>query len=295
MRKGAFELAEPVPELNEPHALMIIPSWLNAGGSAGMTLSSLEKYFEASQLAKLARPGEFFDFTRYLPMLSIKEEAEEVVLTNATITYSRSELGCDFIFIRLPEPHSMAEAYIESVVELLEAFGVKRYGLLGSVYGMVPYTRPLLVTGTASNRNLQNRLSDAKVVESDYEGPTTILYLVKQHMLQLGIETFSSVVHLPNYQTPENDYRGENRLMDVIGSLYGLFALPEVVEKAKEQEEQVSQAAELYLQQFPQLRLILKQLEDQYDARIKGQKEEIRLSPEDQEFLQELNRRFEQS
>ncbi len=294
MRIGAFELAEPVPELNEPHALTIIPSWMDAGRSASLTLSLLEQYFEGGELARLARPGEFFDFTRYRPMLSRKENASEVTLTNAVVNYGRREAGCDFIFLRLPEPHAMAEVYIDSVLELLKSFGVKRYGLVGSIYDMVPYTRPLLVTGSASNHGLKNNLSVAKVVANDYEGPTTILYLIEQQALQLGIETLNLVVHLPGYQTPENDYRGENRLMEVIGSLYGLQVPQEAIEKAKEQEEQFRQVAEQFLQQQPQLRVILKQLEDNYDARINEQKEEIHLSPEVEKFLKELNGRFEQ-
>jgi predicted ATP-grasp superfamily ATP-dependent carboligase len=294
MRIGAFELAEPVPELNAPHALTIIPYWMDAGRSASLTLSHLEQHFGGEKLASLARPGEFFDFTRYRPTLFRKEDASEVTLTNAVVTYGRRKEGCDFIFLRLPEPHAMAEVYTDSVVEILKTFGVKRYGLVGSIYEMVPYTRPLLVTGSASNQGLQNGLSDAKVVASDYEGPTTILHLLGQQMLQLGIETFDLVVHLPGYQTPENDYRGEKRLMEVIGSLYGLPVPQESIEKAKEQEEQFSQAAEQFLQQQPQLRVILKQLEENYDARVKQQKEIIRLSPEVEKFLKEMNGRFDQ-
>jgi predicted ATP-grasp superfamily ATP-dependent carboligase len=186
----------------------------------------------------------------------------------------------------------MAEVYIDSVVELLKTFGIKRYGLIGSVYDMVPYTRPLLVTGSGSNQGLKNSLAVAKVVANDYEGPTTILYLIEQQMLQMGIETFNSIVHLPGYLTPEEDYRGYKRLMEVIGSLYGLPVPREAIEEAKEQEDRFSQISEQFLQQQPQLRVILKKLEDNYDARVKDQKEEIHLSPEMEKFLKELDGRF---
>lgn len=294
MRIGSFELPEPIPELNEPHALAIIPSWMDAGTSASLTLSLLEETFKAQGLARLTRPGEFFDFTRYRPTLSKKEDASDITLTNAVAAYGRRQEGCDFIFLRLPEPHAMAEVYIDSVVELLKYFGLKRYGLLGAVYDMVPYTRPLLVTGSGSNQGLQNSLSDAKVVTNDYEGPTTILQILGQQLLQLGVETFNVTVHLPGYQTPENDYRGENKIMEVVGSLYGLPVPQEVVEKAKEQEEQFNRMAEQFLLQQPQLRVILSQLEENYDSRVKDQKQEIRLSPEVEKFLKEMNGRFEQ-
>ena len=242
----------------------------------------------------MARPGEFFDFSRYRPMISRREDASKISIANAVVTYGSRQEGCDFIFLRLPEPHAMAEVYIESVVEFLKYFGVKRYGLLGSVYDMVPYTRPLLVTGSGSNQGLQNILSDVKVVINDYEGPTTILSLIEQQMDQSGIETFNVVVHLPGYQTPDNDYRGENKLLEVIGSIYGLPVPQEVIEKAKEQADQFKHVAEQFLLLRPELKVMLSQLEENYDARVKDQKHEIRLSPEVEKFLKEMNGRFEQ-
>ena len=295
MRIAAFELKNPVPELNKPHALIIITSWIDAGNAASLTLSQFETYFGGDELARLGRPGEFFDFTRYRPTLSLKDGVSEVKLTNAIVTYGRQEGKHDFLFLRLPEPHGMAEAYIDSVVELLKYFGVKRYGLIGSFYDMVPYTRPLLVTGSASNEGLNNSLEVAQVMSGDYEGPTSILSLIGQEALQAGIETFSLMVHLPGYFTPEEDYRGEKRLLEVVGSLYGLAVPVDEIEKAKKQDEQFTLTAEQFLQQQPQLKIILKQLEDNYDARISKEKEEIRLSPEVEKFLKELNGRFGQN
>ena len=110
----------------------------------------------------------------------------------------------------------------------------------------------------------------------------------------MGVETFNVVVHLPGYQTPENDYRGENKLMEVIGSIYGFPVPPEIAEKAREQAEQFNATAEQFLLQQPQLRVLLKQLEDNYDARVTDKKEDIHLSPEVEKFLRELNTRFDQ-
>lgn len=291
---GPFEITEPVPDLKEPHALAIIPMWMDAGLSASMTMSLLEQTLGAQYLARLRRPGEFFDFTRYRPTLSRQGDRSEVTLPNVSISSGSQADGHDFILLRLPEPNSMAEVYVDSIVDMLKNFGVKRYGLMGAVYDMMPYTRPLLVTGSGSSEGLNNALSDAGVASNDYEGPTTVLHLVGQQMMQMGVETFSAVVHLPGYQTPENDYRGENKLMEIIGSIYGLPVPQEVVEKAKEQTDQFNATAEQFLLQQPQLRVLLKQLEDNYDARIKDKKEDIHLSPEVEKFLRELNTRFDQ-
>jgi PAC2 family len=294
MKLGVFELNEPVPELNEPHALAIIRPWMDVSSVGSLILSFLEAYLGSKDLARLASPGNFFDFTRYRPTLNRRENSSNIDVPNTTITYGRRSGGHDFLFLRLLEPHTLAEAYIDSLVEFFKTFGVKRYCLIGSMYDMVPYTRPLLVTGSASNPGLQNELAVANVTHNDYQGPTSILSLLEHRALQLGMETCSMIVHLPNYLMMEEDWRGEKRLMEVLSSLYD-FAMPQAdIEKADQQEEQVKLIAEQIIQQEPRLGLILKQLEANYDSRIKKEKEETPLSPEVEKFLQDLDKRFRQ-
>ena len=291
MRLGVFDLIEPVPEINEPHAFAVVRPWIDAGSGGSLTLSCLGDMLGGNELGRLRRPGNFFDLTRYRPTVRREEHRVDIDIPNAVVSYAKQERRHDFLFLRLPEPHIMAEIYVDSVVEILKAFSAKRYCLIGSMYDMVPYTRPLLVTGAASNQALQNKLDLARVVSSNYQGPTTILYLLGQKVIQLGMETLSLVVHIPSYLSFEEDYRGVVRLMEILQSLYG-FTMPEdVAVKAKEQEQHVSQLAERFMQQEPRYRIVLDQLEANYDARV-GKQEETQLSPEVERFLKDLESRF---
>jgi hypothetical protein len=294
MRLRSFELLEPVPRLNEPHALAVLKPWIDVGHAATLTLSRLESYLNAVPLGEIARPGNFFDFTRYRPNLEFKEGRRQVQIPNTTISYAKMTEGHDFIFIHLLEPHMLAERYIDSVFELLNNFGVRRYCLIGAMYDMVPYTRPLLVTGTASNLRLQKELEVAHVVSSDYQGPTTIAYLISQMGLEIGMEALTLIVHLPQYLMMENDYRGKKRLMEVLSILYDLPLAEEDADKAREQQEQVRQIAEQFIQQEPSYRLILNQLEAYYDSRVGQVGEETKLSPEVERFLRDIGKRFRQ-
>ncbi|MFX1266031.1 MAG: PAC2 family protein [Promethearchaeota archaeon] len=291
MRLGSFDLIEPAPKLHEPHAFAIIRPWIDAGSGGSLTLSCLGDILGDNELAKLNRPGNFFDLTRYRPTVRRSENRIEYDIPNAVISYAKQESGHDFLFLRLPEPHMLAEIYVDSVVKLLEAFSAKRYCLVGSMYDMVPYTRPLLVTGSASNQALQNELDIAKVVSSNYQGPTSVISLIGQKALELGMETLSLIVHTPNYLSFEEDYRGVVRLMEIINPLYG-FTTPDIyTNNAKEQEQRVKQLAEQAMQQEPRYRVILNQLEANYDARV-GKQEETQLSPEVERFLADLESRF---
>ena len=294
MRLGAFEINEPVPQLKDPHALAVLRPWIDVGDVGSMTLSGLESHFKAVELARLARPGNFFDFTRYRPTLYLEDGRREVWVPNTAITCAKSENGPDFLFLRLLEPHMLGEDYVESVLTVLQRFGVKRYVLLGSMYDMVPYTRPLLVSGIVSNLRLQNELETAKVTASEYSGPTTITYLISQKAPEMDIETASLIVHLPQYLTMENDYRGKVRLMDVLSSLYGFPLAQEDTDQAREQEDWVRKAAEHIMEQEPRYRAILEHLEAAYDARVKKKREETPLSPELEQLLQDLSKRFGQ-
>ncbi|MDM8001179.1 MAG: PAC2 family protein [Dehalococcoidia bacterium] len=292
MRIGAFEIADPLPELRDPHALAILQPWIDVGNVGTLVLSRLESLLNASDLGRLSRPGTFYDFTRYRPVLYLKEGRRELGIPNTSVSYGRSEGGKDFLLLRLLEPHMQAETYIDSVLELFTTLGVKSYGLLGSMYDMMPHTRPLLVTGSGSNLKVQNEMETAKVQPSEYVGPTTIALLITQNASEMGIETFTMIVHLPQYLAVENDYRGEVRLMEVLGSLYGFPIAQEDLDEAAKQAASVSHVAERLMQQEPRYRPILKHLEALYDSRVNKTKEESRLSPELEQLVQDLSQRF---
>ncbi len=290
MRLGAFELNEPLPELNEPHALAMLQPWIDAGSVGTLTLSWLETHFGAKELANLARPGNFFDFTRYRPTSYFQEGHRQVVIPNTYVTYGKQKTGNDFLFLHLLEPHNHSEVYIESILRLLVRFGVKRYYLLGSMYDFVPHTRPLLVTGGAVGEKVQQELEKLEIESSDYRGPTTINFLVSQRAPDMGIETTSLIVHLPQYTQLDEDYIGTVRLMKILSSLYDIPENETFLRKADKQLEQINAA----LDRNPQLKATIQQLETHYEARARRRKEEEtpKLSPEVEKFLSEMDKRF---
>jgi hypothetical protein len=110
----------------------------------------------------------------------------------------------------------------------------------------------------------------------------------------MGIETLSLIVHLPQYFGLENDHRGQTTLMEMLSSLYGFPVDQDDLDAANKQADSVSQLAEQMMQQEPSYRAILKYLEDNYDSRVNKTKGESKLSPELEQLLQDLSRRFSQ-
>jgi predicted ATP-grasp superfamily ATP-dependent carboligase len=264
MRIGAFELNEPVPELREPHVFATLRPWIDVNNVGSLTLDGLEAQFGAKELAKLARPGNFFDFTRYRPTLYLEGEERRLKIPNTTLSYAQREKGNDFLFLHLLEPHSLAEVYVDSVLNLFRTLKVKRYCLLGSMYDSLPHTKPLLVNGRATGKKAEQDLKRAGIQPSTYQGPTTITSLIAQKGLEMGMEAISFVVSLPQYINLEEDYLGKVRLMEILNLLYEIPIDQKDFEKAARQRNLINQKVET----TPELKKILPHLEDLYRLRM---------------------------
>src|SRR5438094_6738650 len=127
MRIGAFEIREPVPELREPHALVMIRPWVDVGSVGTLTLGRLQRHFTAEEFGKLARPGTFFNFTRYRPNVRNVNGERKTTFPNSNVYYAQPEGGPDLLFLHLLEPHAMAEDYVDSIVDLLKHFKIGVY------------------------------------------------------------------------------------------------------------------------------------------------------------------------
>jgi hypothetical protein len=189
MKIGALEIEGPLPELHDTHAIAILRPWIDAGNVGSLVLSWMERQTGATGLAALARPSRFFDFTRYRPMLYRTGGSRRLVVPNTYATCGRQASGRDFLFLHLLEPHTLSEIFTDSIMELLERLHVTRYTLMGSMYDFVPHTRPLLVTGGAEGPAAVTELERLGVTASDYEGPTTICYLISQQASAHGVDT----------------------------------------------------------------------------------------------------------
>lgn len=285
-------MKESLPELKEPHALAMLRPWVDSGSVGSLVLGQLESHFHATELGRLERPGTFFDFTRYRPTYYFKEGRREIEVPNATVSYAVTGGAHDLVFFHLLEPHMLGELYAESVLGVLEKLGVKRYCLVGSMYDLVPHTRPLIVSGMASDPSLEEEMRRLNVKSSTYEGPTSIAVLVSMEGLKRNMDAMSLIVHLPQYAQMDENHIGQHCLLDIIQMLYSFkIDLTQIAGKAESQRRQLDVAVE----SSPEARQIVRQLEARMDAQAKeGGKGAVvsPLSPEIEKFLREVDKKF---
>lgn len=293
MRIGAFEIQEPVPDFKDLHVIALLHPWVDAGSVGTLTLESLEEHFGAKEFGKLQRPGNFFDFTRYRPTSRLVDGERVIIVPNTNIYYALGTDGPDFLFMHLMEPHAYAERYVKSLVQLFEAFNVKRYCRISGMYNAVPHTRPLRVTGSPELENMpgMSGLITPRQSTGSYQGPTSIMNQLTQELEKLDVEMINFMVHLPHYLSLDEDYAGTAKLMEVLCALYDF---PSDLVQADRGVRQYSDV-DVQIEHNSQVKALISQLEDHYDDQQSEElaAQDVSLAPSIETFLKEIGQKLE--
>jgi hypothetical protein len=293
MRVGAFDLAEPLLELQNPHAIVMLRPWVDVGSVGTLTLRRFERHFGAQEIAKLGRPGMFFDFTRYRPTTRLIDGRRDTIFPNAWVRAAQPAEGPGLLFLHLLEPHAMAEDYIDSIMELLDHLNVRVYCRVGAMYDSVPHTRPIVITGNPGSARAKPGANPPLVVQrqSTYQGPTSIMNVVTDRAGEQGIVTMNFMAHLPHYAQMEEDHAATARMLEVLAAYYDIPQHERTSRRGREQYRRLAAAVE----QNPELKSVVTQLEAHYDSTY-GIPEETRptedpakLPPEIEQFIRELD------
>ena len=290
MQVGAFELQEPLPELQRPHMIGMLKPWIDVGSVGTLSLTFLEEQFGAVELGRLQRPGHFYDFTRYRPTAVWRDGQREFIVPTTILRVAQRETEPDLVFLHTLEPHALGEEFVESIVNVMEVLGVQRYCSVGSMYAPVPHTRPLIAGGGSNESELQTELEALGIRLGTYQGPTSIVSMVSQEAQKRDIGTLSLILQLPSYSQLEEDYMGQYTLLRLLNHIYG-FSLN--LERISRRGQRLYARLDEVVKNQSQVEDMIRQLEASYDRERGAPSEEgtePKLSPDMERFLRDLER-----
>ena len=293
---GAFKIQDDIPEITNPYVIAMIKPWVDVGKVGTLTLNRIERFFGATEIGQLAKPGKFFDFTRYRPNMRFVQGKRTMRIPNSFLKHGKSENGQDYLFLHLFEPHANGEEYVESILEIVKQLKVERYCRVGAMYDAVPHTRPILITGAIGEINQIRQVENLRLRQSSYQGPTTIMNLLAVGIDDLEMETLNFMAHLPQYAQLEEDYSGVSRMIEVLSSIYA--DIPKdlsPIRRGQRQYRELTKAVE----NNSELKGLIEQMESMYDSDRKSELDESQgdeassLSPEIEDFLDEIGQQLE--
>ncbi len=268
--------------LRAPAMVCAFQGWNDAGDAASSAVSFLASSLDASRFAQIDSE-EFYDFQANRPNIQLTDDqTREIVWPTVEVFEARAPRAHrDLVIVQGVEPSLRWRAFSAHLVELAEALGVQVVVTLGALLADVPHSRPVTMTGFASDPSLVENLG---LASSSYEGPTGIIGVLHSACLDAGLPSASLWAGVPHYVAAAANPKAALALVRRVESLIGVsIDVSELEVSAADYERQVG----LAVQSDPDIQAFVERLEQAAES------EESELMPEDVPSGDMLAREFQ--
>jgi predicted ATP-grasp superfamily ATP-dependent carboligase len=273
-------------ELRAPAMVCAFKGWNDAGDAASSAVSFLAGTLGARRFASLDAE-EFFDFQANRPCIRLGDhDQREIVWPTVEIFEAPAPRAPrDLVLVQGFEPSMRWRSFSASLVDLAEALGVQLVVTLGALLGDVPHTRPVAMTGHASDPALSERLG---ISPSSYEGPTGIVGVLHAACANAGLPSASLWAAVPHYVAAATNPKAALALLRRVEGVIGVSVdASELESAASDYERQVA----LAVQSDPEIQAFVERLEQASDSEGESDGAEVpsgeALAREFQRFLRQ--------
>ncbi|PRX98569.1 PAC2 family protein [Allonocardiopsis opalescens] len=188
---------EGVAELVEPVMIAAFEGWNDAGEAASGVIDHLAEVWQARPLLALD-PDDYYDFQVHRPDVEmVDENTRRITWPTTRLSVARApESGRDLVLVRGIEPNMRWRGFCGDLLNIARELGVHQIVLLGALLADAPHTRPVPVSGSASDPALARSLN---LDITQYEGPTGIVGVLQETAAQAGMEAISLWGAIPHY------------------------------------------------------------------------------------------------
>ena len=242
--------------LRAPALVCAFKGWNDAADAASSALTFVGASLGARRFATID-PEEFYDFQATRPRIKLTEgRTREIVWPEVELYEARvPRAPRDLILLSGTEPSFRWRTFGKVVVELTEALGTQLVVTLGALLADVPHTRPVSITGLASDSALIARLG---LSSSSYEGPTGIVGILHGAFQEAGIPSASLWAAVPHYIAAAPNPKAALALLRKLEGLVGVAVEASELESASaDYERQVN----LAVQSDPDVQAFVERLE----------------------------------
>lgn len=250
---------ETLPDLVDPVLVCAFEGWNDAGEAASDAITHLRDVWGASPLAELDSE-DYYDYQVNRPFIRMDESGvRELTWPSTRLYVARLPLATrDVILVQGIEPNMRWRQFVDEIIHLAVELDVTLVVTLGALLSDSPHTRPVPVTGTASDERVAAALG---VEPSHYEGPTGIVGVMHDACQRRELPSVSLWAAVPHYvaqsPSPKATLALVRRVEDLLDVPVPLGDLPDDarawelgVDEMAEEDEEVGE----YVRQLEQAR-----------------------------------------
>ena len=234
---------EDAPDLVDPIVIAAFEGWNDAADAASSVVDHLMLAWGARVVGSVD-PEDFYDFQVNRPVVGSDELGHRRITwpTTQIAVASPPDLGRDIILVRGIEPNIRWRQFCAELLAAVDELGGELVVTLGALLADTPHTRPIPVTGTATEPELVDRL---KLEQSTYEGPTGIVGVFQDACVSVDMPAVSYWAAVPHYVAQPPCPKATLALIGQIEDLLEIsIPLGELPEEARAWERGVDELAE---------------------------------------------------
>ncbi|WP_134766046.1 PAC2 family protein [Nocardioides sp. 1609] len=184
-------------DLVAPLVIAAFEGWNDAADAASSVIDHLVEVWNA-RVVGTVDPEDFYDFQVNRPAVTIDDNGHRKIIwpTTQIAIASPPDLDRDVILIRGIEPSMRWRQFCAELLAVCDELGGELVVTLGALLADTPHTRPIPVSGTATEPELVDRL---KLEPSTYEGPTGIVGVFQDACVRLDVPAVSYWAAVPHY------------------------------------------------------------------------------------------------
>jgi proteasome assembly chaperone (PAC2) family protein len=234
---------EEVPELRNPVLIAAFEGWNDAADAASSVVDHLINVWQAKVVAAID-PEDFYDFQMNRPVVGTNDAGMRRITWPSTQISVASPPGAqrDVVLLRGIEPNMRWRQFCAELLAASDELGTELVVTLGALLADTPHTRPIPVTGTATEPDLVDRL---KLEQSNYEGPTGIVGVFQDACTQMDMPAVSFWAAVPHYVAQPPCPKATLALLGQLEDLLEVsIPLADLPEEARAWERGVDELAE---------------------------------------------------
>jgi hypothetical protein len=186
-----------VAALNRPIMVLALRGWFDIAEVATTAISELVVDRVAPIVASID-PDPFFDFTQERPLVELdQDEVRQIRWPTNDFQFARFPgTPHDLVVLVGVEPHLRYATFADSVLEVAKLSKCEVVVTVGAVADTIPHTRPPLVVGSSTNRDLLTALG---LSPPRYQGITGLVGVLQERLDRAAIPAISLRVGVPHY------------------------------------------------------------------------------------------------
>jgi proteasome assembly chaperone (PAC2) family protein len=249
------------PQLRSPTLVAAFAGWNDAAGAATAALEAVAMSVDAEPIAEID-PEEYFDFQVSRPTIRLTEgQTREIDWPQNALYAARIPTAeRDLVLVSGIEPNLRWRGFAKAILDAAERLEVELVVTMGALLADVPHTRPVPITGLASDPKLVERLGLSR---SNYEGPTGIVGVIHDACRGRGVTSASVWAAVPHYVAAVPNPKAALALLRRLEGFVGLEVDASELEDAIERyERQVDRAVSAN----PEIEELVQRLEEAQDT-----------------------------